>query len=141
MGYGCKAYCSCATAVQQLNMQRRSVGEMLNRGGAAGYKQFVGHEARVIEKAHRNPTSKALTVGVAGECRGFAAVLGDQQNAWGDGTLDPDEIAADPEAAALAQAFREQLAEQMGTARALSRLEKRSQLPGCVTMRMPGHVL
>ena len=73
---------------------------------------------------------QALTVGVAGECRGYAAVLGDEQNAWGDGTLDADEIAADPEAAALAQAFREQLAEDMGTARALSRGLK--NVPRCL---------
>merc|ERR1719331_1768384 len=34
---------------------------------------------------------------------GYAALLGDENNAWADGYLTPEEIAADPEAAALAQ--------------------------------------
>lgn len=46
--------------------------------------------------------------------RTYAAVLGDQANAWDDGVLTPEEIAADPEAAALALAFQAQIAEQFG---------------------------
>ena len=45
---------------------------------------------------------------------GYAALLGDENNAWADGYLTPEEIAADPEAAALAQAVQEQLADQLG---------------------------
>jgi len=46
--------------------------------------------------------------------RGYAAVLGDQNNAWADGTLSAAEIANDPEAAALALSFQQQIAAQFG---------------------------
>ena len=46
--------------------------------------------------------------------RSYAEILGDTGNAWADGSLSADEIAADAEAAALAQAFREQMAAELG---------------------------
>ena len=44
---------------------------------------------------------------------GYVAVLGSGK-AWEDGKLNPVEIAADPEASALTQTFKEQIAEQLG---------------------------
>jgi hypothetical protein len=46
--------------------------------------------------------------------RSYAAVLGDQNNAWDDGTLTADEIANDAEAAALVLAFQQEMAIQYG---------------------------
>jgi hypothetical protein len=44
--------------------------------------------------------------------RGYAAVLGSGK-AWEDGVLKPAEIAEDPEAVALVESFKQQIAGQL----------------------------
>ena len=44
---------------------------------------------------------------------GYVAVLG-SRTAWADGKMNPVEIAADPEASALTETFKGQIAEQLG---------------------------
>lgn len=79
-----------------------------------------------------HPTGENMTGNLVYR-RDYAAVLGDQGNAWQDGTLDADEIAADPEAAALVQAFREQMAAEYGESRAAYSMVQ----PYCDILGMP----